>query len=75
MKKKIGIVKWFRFDGCGYIIDKEDTSKTYMVDVSVLAKNKFLDGKRTLVKGQKVLFRPKQICGGNYAMEVEPLSE
>lgn len=71
---KDGVIKWFREDGTGYIIDLNDKNQSVYVDSSVID-NFFTDGflkAEELKKGLKVKFEDKIILGCRVAINVKP---
>ncbi len=67
---KTGIVKWFRTDGTGYIVDIKDETKKFLVHYSAIQSKSEI---RSLKKGQKVNFRSTLILGREVAVYVEPI--
>jgi cold shock CspA family protein len=64
---KEGIVKWFRKDGTGYIVEKNKPESIYFDSSSIKG-----DG-TSLEKGQKVNFIDETIMGRKVAVEVHPV--
>lgn len=67
---KDGIVKWFRGDGTGYIVDPDFPDESIFVDTSAVAK-KSQDS--ALRKGQKVKYKARLLLGRKVATDVQPL--
>jgi len=61
---RYGHVKWFRFDGAGYIIPQENPLKSILIGHSSI----------TLEKGQKVRFRTLLILGKEIAIDIQKLT-
>lgn len=64
-----GIVKWFRFDGIGYIICNK-SNRSLLVDSSCINPNS-----SELTIGAKVKFEQKEILGQLCAINVEVINE
>jgi len=64
---KEGIVKWFRKDGTGYIVEKNKPESIYFDSSSIKG------DETSLEKGQKVRFIDETLMGRKVAVEVHPV--
>jgi cold shock CspA family protein len=70
-----GLVKLFRDDGLGFLIDSKHPHEYILVHYSsIYSKNSCSHRKKRYLKnGQKVLFRVKNILGRKVAIDVRPV--